>query len=269
MYGIKWSKIDSSRNLDDVIIVCTGPSLKNFDFNSLRNKGYIIAVNDAAKFLPFANAWFTLDPWGLTTTQVPKSFSGELFAAVPEDYGTQNAASVAHRIVPSKKVNYLHRVSFHTDERTKAHDYLTWGLNEDPSCINTGNSGFGALNLAYHMNAKRVFLFGIDASKGYFFDERKGTRALDHLPPIFRSAMPQLAKRNIEVINASPNSRVDCFQRCSLPVAIKMLSDKEYINTEVLAPAVINPAEVNVLAEPRVRSPVQPAISATFKRVRR
>jgi hypothetical protein len=275
MYGIKWSKVNSSPNVDDVIIVCTGPSLKNFDFNSLRNKGYIIAVNDGAKFVPFANAWFTLDPWGLTTTQVPRNFQGDLFAAVPSDYGTENASNTTHRVIPRKKVNYLHRIAFHTDERTKLSDYLNWGLNEDPSCINTGNSGFGALNLAYHMNPKRVFLFGIDASKGYFFNEKQSTRSLDHLPPIFKSAVPQLNKRGIEVINASPSSRLDCFTKCTLPVALKMLSNKSYVNTETLpeqiAAAPITPPipSRHVVQEQRTRTPIQPAISTTFRRIRR
>lgn len=226
MYGIKWSKIKEN-SVDDIIIVCTGPSLKNFDFNNIKDKGYIIAVNDAAKFVPFSNAWFTLDPWGLTADQPPQNFSGDMFAAVPPDYGTQTAMTNCHRVIPNPNINYLHRIPFHSYENVIPADYLTWGLNEDPSCINTGNSGFGALNMAYHMKPKRIFLFGLDATKGYFFDENKVTRSLDHLPAIFRSCATQLMKHNIEVINASPSSRIDCFSRYTLAAAIKKLNKKD------------------------------------------
>src|SRR5690606_40798661 len=37
----------------------------------------------------------------------------------------------------------------------------TGGLSEDPAAINTGNSGFGALGLAYHMRHMRIALLGI------------------------------------------------------------------------------------------------------------
>lgn len=222
MYGIKWSRIKETSH-KNIIIVCTGPSLKNFDFTTLMGKGYIIAVNDAANFVPFADAWFTLDPWGLTTTQIPPKFGGDIFAAVPEDYGTQTASAANHRVVPNKKINYLHRIPFHTDETNRVVDYVSWGMSDDSSCIYTGNSGYGALNMAYHMKPKRIFLFGLDASRGYFFNESKVTRSLDHLPPIFRSCVPQLTKRNIEVINASPHSRIDCFPRYTIPAAVKKL----------------------------------------------
>lgn len=223
-YGVRWSKVNRPERIDNVIIVCTGPSLVNFDFMNLRNKGYIIAVNDAAKYVSFADAWFTLDPWGLTTTQAPVNFGGDMFAAVPEDYGTEFAKSTEHRVIPNAKINYLHRIGFHTDESQKYTDLLEWGLNEDPSCINTGNSGFGALNMAYHMRPKRIFLYGIDASRGYFFNEKQNTRSLGHLPAMFNSTVTQLQDNDIEVINASPHSKIECFPKLTLHASVKMLN---------------------------------------------
>lgn len=225
MFGVRWSKVKITA--DDVIIVCTGPSLKNFDFNNLHNKGHIIAVNDAAQYVPFANSWFTVDPWGLNSGQIPRDFAGTRWAAVPEDYGTERAYANNHRMMPPRNVNYLHRIPVHTDGSMQFSDYLSYGLNEDPSCIHTGNSGFGALGLAYHMKPKRIFLFGIDASRGYFFNEGKSTRTLDHLPALFRSTLPQLEERGIEVINASPASRIDCFPRYTLNAALTKLNKKD------------------------------------------
>lgn len=224
MNGIRWSKVNTTANPETVIIVCSGPSLQNFNFENLRGKGYIIAVNDAGRFIPSADAWFTLDPWGLTTTQIPKGFNGELFAAVPDDYGMADARNLEHRVTANPNVNYLHRISFHTDPNTESADFLRWGLSMDPSCIHTGNSGYGALNIAYHMRPKRIAFFGLDASNGYFYNQKKVTRPLNHLPAIFKSTVTQLREANIEVINASPDSKVDCFQRYTLSAAVKKLS---------------------------------------------
>ena len=114
MNGVKWSKIEQKKP-DNVIIVCTGPSLTNFNFESLKGKGYIIAVNDAGKFVPFADAWFTLDPWGLTGQQLPPvPFTGQLYAAVPEDYALSDARANNHRVAANQKIKYLHRVPFHS-----------------------------------------------------------------------------------------------------------------------------------------------------------
>lgn len=227
MNGLKWARIQDNSQHDTVIIVCTGPSLKNFDFSNLNNKGFVIAVNDAGKFVPSANAWFTLDPWGcgLDGTQPPSSFHGQLFAAVPEDFATATAKSPAHQVHANPNIKYLHRIPFHTIPTNElvASDFLGWGLSDDASCIHTGNSGYGALNLAYHMRPKRIILLGLDASKGYFYDEAKSTRSLNHLPAIFESTLPQLNAANIEVINGSPTSMITCFERCNLSSIIKKL----------------------------------------------
>jgi hypothetical protein len=227
MNGIKWSKVNKSIKPKNVIIVCTGPSLKNYDFSFLAGKGYIIAVNDAGKFLPFADAWFTLDPWGcgMNGTQYPSNFHGQLFAAVPEDFGLRNARSLEHQVQPNSKFNYLHRIPFHTVDELKPYDYYNWGLNEDAGCINTGNSGFGALNLAYHMRPENIFILGLDGTRGYFFDEKKYTRPLNHLPLIFNSSVQQLRDANIEVHNGSLYSTIDSFKRYSLTAINKKLRD--------------------------------------------
>lgn len=212
MYGVKWGKVNTTA--EKIIIVASGTSLANFDFNILKNKGFIICVNDSYKSVPFANAWFTLDPWGLNGKQnPPESWPGKCYAAVPEDFGQINARINDHKVIPPIHITYLHRIIFNTCSSISPTDYETWGLNEDPSCINTLNSGYGALNLAYHMRPKKILLLGIDAGVGYFYDKNKNTRSLNHLPAIFSSALPQLKEKNIEVINGSNISKITCFQK--------------------------------------------------------
>lgn len=222
MYGIKWGRVDINLKPEKIVIVASGPSLTGFDFDKLRNKGYyIICVNRAAEVVTFADAWFTLDPHGFGKTQLPKfPFTGKLFAAVPEDFGLKNARILDHQCIPPKNVTYLHRMVWHSDPNLTEEDYLSWGLNEDTRCINTLNSGYGAFGLAYHYRPKKILLLGLDASHGYFYDPSCMTRSLNHLPPIFRSTLPQIEKAGIEVINGSLHSKIDCFPRCTPNSAI-------------------------------------------------
>lgn len=221
MNGIKWSRITPDPQMKKIIIVGTGPSLVNFDFNKLHGKGFIIAVNDAHKYVPFADIWFTLDPWGLNGKQTPdKNFKGQMWAAVPPDFALRDAKCPSHRITPLPTIKYLHRLSFHTKSTIDVEDYLNWGLSEDTSCINSLNSGYGAMNLAYHYKPEQILLLGMDATNGYFFDENKQTRPLNFLPWIFQSAVPQLEKANIKVLNGSHLSKITCFEKMSANAAL-------------------------------------------------
>ncbi len=226
MTGVMWHKIPKT-NIEKVIIVASGPSLRGFNFEELKKtNSYIIAVNDAGKYVPFANAWFTIDPWGLSGScqQLPKPFLGTYYAAVPEDFGLPNARVEAHKHPPSLSVKYLRRLQFHTCGNLPMSEHFSWGFSEDPSCIHTGNSAYGALNMRYHMHAKKVLLLGVDASSGYFYDHKKATRSLSHLPGMFRSAVKQLNERNILVINGSPESKIECFQKYTPKAAIDFFS---------------------------------------------
>lgn len=227
MNGVKWGRVSSEHRPEKIVIVASGPSLNNFNFNILkRDDLYIITVNDAGKYVPFADAWFTLDPWGLHGPQLPPDdFSGKLFAAVPEDFGLPNARISEHRTVCPRPITYLHRIVFHSRTPLTNDEYRNWGLNEDPSCINTLNSGFGAFNLAYHMRPKKILLLGLDASHGYFYDTHKNTRSLSFLPLIFESTIPQIERAGISVVNGSVNSRITCFERMSIENALDFLKD--------------------------------------------
>lgn len=211
--NVPWTKIEPS-NIEKVFVIGSGPSTKEVDFMKLKRAGYCIVVNDVSNDFPTADAWFTLDPWGLHKTQLNKDFRGQPFAAVPEAYGTKVAISLDHRVKPTRPFNYLLRVPQNFDI-TSMRRHAEWGLNEDPRCINSGNSGFGALNLAFHMRPKLIALIGIDATAGYYFNRAKQTRPLNHLPPLFSSAVTQLTRENIQVVDCSLHGKLDCFEKVS------------------------------------------------------
>lgn len=196
----------------NVVIIGSGRSLSKFKFDSLRDQDcFIITVNGSGNSVPFADAWFTLDPWGLQGPQLPRKFEGQLYAAIPEHYGTVYAQGKNHRPEPTADIKYLQRIPYEG------------GLCEDPWAIHTGNSGFGALGLAYHMRPEKVLLLGIDADVGYYYTPHKRNRKLDHLPRIFEESIPQLEERNIKVINGSPHSAVNCFTKYSPEYGLELL----------------------------------------------
>jgi len=97
------------------------------------------------------------------------------------------------------------------------------GLSDDPTAINTGNSGFGALNLAYHMRPEKIVLLGIDANHNLPRVTGGYSRSLDHLPELFGTACPQLKAAGIQVVNGSLISKITCFPRVSPERAMEWL----------------------------------------------
>ena len=98
-------------------------------------------------------------------------------------------------------------------------------LSEDPGAIHTGNSGWGALGLAYHMRPRKVALLGVDANgAGHAYaDIPQRPGELDHLPLLFVSACGQLEARGIQVRNGSPESNVTCWPRVEANAALRWL----------------------------------------------
>jgi hypothetical protein len=225
MNGIAWTKFEKS-GYDTVVIVASGVSLRGVDLELLRSKKcYVIAVNGAASAVPFANCWFTLDPWGLNGPQLPVNFEGEMWAGVPEDYATAHARANNHRVSPDKRIKFVHRIAGNNFTDQSSDMSYKLGLCEDKDCISTGNSGYGAINLAYHMRPKRIVLLGLDAGLGYFYTTKTTNRPLNTLPLLCKSAEKQLSDAGIQVLNGSQISRILCWPRSSPLDAIRSIDD--------------------------------------------
>lgn len=224
MNGVTWGRVTEQH--DKIIIVCSGPSLTNFDFKTIKGIGHIICVNNAYKSVPFGDYWFTLDPWGLGGEQIPKPFSGKLYAAVPDNFGLLDAKVIQHRVNAPKNIIYLHRLISHNKPSISSETAYVTGLSEDNGCINTGNSGFGALGLAYHMKPKKILILGMDGDIGYYYSKTERNRPLKYLPLLMESTVTQLDKAGISVLNGSINSNITCFPRYSLLEAVAKFRDE-------------------------------------------
>ena len=105
-------------------------------------------------------------------------------------------------------------------------------LSTDPNKIECGrNSGFGAVNLAVHFNAKQIYLFGFDYQpNSYYCPQRyahKKPESGSHWPTwakFYDCIKEQLISAGVSVINASPNSSITAFPKVSIDKALGDLS---------------------------------------------
>lgn len=173
----------------NIVIVASGPSARGYVPS---DDVTVIAVNGAIEWLSRADYWFTLDSSAVNMQRMNDPRAGVIYcAAVP-------CATPEH-------VRRFKRMSARGKEpRRNTPEWWFWrwsckrGLSEKPDEINTGNSAYGALGLAYHLGADSITLVGVDGTTD---DRIEGGKCnnLSHLPMLFESAMPQLRARGITV----------------------------------------------------------------------
>lgn len=95
-------------------------------------------------------------------------------------------------------------------------------MSRDPELIYTGgNSGYQAINLAWHFGAARILLLGYDMRPGHWHG--KHPRPLSNYSPYeewvrrFRLLAGDL---DIPVVNCTPGSALDAFPMASLEMAL-------------------------------------------------
>jgi hypothetical protein len=116
------------------------------------------------------------------------------------------------------------------DLKAKKEFPLSWVLGRSKNglgvdCVHFGgNSGYQAINLAYLWGAKRIILLGFDCKpvdgKDHWFGQHE--KGLTQVQPyqLWLNNFTQLAKdlqaRGVEVINASPDTALQCFNKAKI-----------------------------------------------------
>lgn len=102
-------------------------------------------------------------------------------------------------------------------------DTAARGLSADPDVIHTGkNSGYAAINLAYHLGATRILLLGFDMqvtgkSRHWFGAHPAGMEvASDYGSFIRRFHTINPDDYGIEILNVTRSTALDCFPRHNL-----------------------------------------------------
>jgi hypothetical protein len=187
-----------------VIVAATGPSLTP-EIAELCRGDLIIAVNDAYRLLPFADALYACDRKWWDVHENCRGFAGEKWSS-HDDKGNDKRAQAA---------KYGLRLIAGTGKK---------GFSLDPDNIHYGgNSGFQAVNLAILWGAARIVLVGFDmrfvGDRAHFFGSHPKplTNNTSYAGFIrhFEAALPSLPK-GVEIVNATKDSALKCFPFVSL-----------------------------------------------------
>jgi len=194
-------KIEKIFDNETVYLVAGGPSLKGFDFNKLINKN-TIAINKAFIYCE-------CDVLYWTDMRFYKWFEKEI-----KEY---KGLKVTNKPNPIAK----DIINLRDSGRT--------GLDTDPRALRHGNnSGYAAINLAYHTGAKNIILLGYDMGQtgttSHFHDGyniRHNPKIYqNNMLPHFNTIVEPLREKGVNVWNANPNSNLKCFPFCTIDEAL-------------------------------------------------
>lgn len=200
-----FSKINPIYKGDTVYLVGGGPSLSTFNWDSLRDKS-VIAINKSYQYVPFAKVIFWTDSRFYTW------YHNELQKLTVDKYTITNSIHYDDSVKLLKK--------------GKRH-----GLERGDSIISHGdNSGYAAINLAYHLGAAKIVLLGYDMGgngKSHFHDGYPVKETSDHIyQNRFIPAFPHIAKdlkaEGIPVYNTSKVSPLTCFPKISIEESLRL-----------------------------------------------
>lgn len=197
-------------------IVGSGPSLTGVKIDFDRNNCFVIAVNGGVHLVDDPDFFFTLDPSPLNIERIEKHLGDTVpIIALPEGY----AKPVPNRCIVKRRV--------HDDGNGRYKHKL--GMSDDNREIYTGNSLTGAIQLAVHMGAKNIALFGMDGHGGYVndgeFEREKAPHNLYLLPELCEGLKPHLDARGVRVVNGSPDSAVTTWERMTPQAAMEWINN--------------------------------------------
>lgn len=170
-----------------------GSSLKGFDAARLRGR-LVIAINDAGLYLfPDAEILYFADGlarWAGWNRDKIGLFRGR------EIVTRSTVSMLGGRIV----------------RRVRQDDGAD--LAREPDAVAGFCSGANALNIAFHLGARRIYLLGYDMGGGHWHDHHK-TPARDvyatHMIPAINRMAGALDRAGVQVFNCSRVSRLACF----------------------------------------------------------
>jgi hypothetical protein len=190
------------------VCIAPGPSLESTDLSGLAGRStFTIAINHAYLKVEQPDVVYACDGryWD--------KYHGPIKAKHP------NAALWTQDMLPGDMSAALRYGLLRLHNMDKGAAYLP-GLCRVPGGVHGGgNGGYQAVNLAYHLGAKKILLVGYDMGnaadgKAHFFGEYEGRLAMPHrnfglFIRNFETIKPE--EYGIEIINCTPGSRLKCF----------------------------------------------------------
>lgn len=173
------------------IIVGDGPSAQGF----VPPAGVtVFAVKRTITWLTRADYWFTLDPNADAMRLMLNRKPGVKYVCACDDVTRIPAGVTKMR----RKVSREQEPAEHGCPHWWAWRWgSVFGLSETPGTINTGNSAYGALGLAYLLGYRSALLVGVDGTTDARKSDGKTPNNLSHLPLLFQSALGQVDVRTV------------------------------------------------------------------------
>ena len=197
-------------------IIGGGPSFIGFDFERLRGRGRVIAINKAFMYAPFADVVFFMDHASFYMWLKRGMFGADAITAWNEFKGFRVFLNLRGREVKDAySIRSIGRVGLPTS--------LKGGL------YHGNNSGFGAIGTALCMRADPIYLLGYDLKHQGNVTHFHGGYSR-HQPEIVMRSYKQglmelahlIAKRGWpKVINLNPNSALTDFPFSTIDEVLK------------------------------------------------
>jgi len=195
-----------------VAIVGGGPSVNQAEVDKLKDRIHVIAVNSSYRLCKWADMLYACDNEWWKHAKGAKDFPG---LRVTQD-------DVALKFFPDLKKVKIRR------KNEICHDLLMDNYGEIGG---GGNSGFQSMNLALQFGATAIALLGFDfcdfngkihwhGRHPYPMNNPTGTAYTGWRKHMGRAAV-LLKLRNIDVVNCSPISVLDCFPKMTTEEALR------------------------------------------------
>jgi|TARA_R110000822_G_scaffold18263_1_gene60522 hypothetical protein len=201
---IKYSTVQNKFQNETIYIIGGGPSLENFDFSKLAGR-VTIAINKAIIFHNIADVLY----W--TDTRFYTWFKNEV-----DNYKGLKFSLTAG--------------SQYTDDVNILKKGKIFGLETDPQTLAHGNnSGYAAINLAYHLGATRIILLGFDMGSnsenthfhdGYPAKAAPNSMYEEKFIPGFNQLNSEIKDSGVTILNASPISKLRVFPKITIEQAL-------------------------------------------------
>jgi hypothetical protein len=166
-------------------VLATGPSMSREVAEFVRGKCRVVAVSDAYRLAPWADALASTDEAWWRAHPDAISFAGSRFTGAP-----------AHRAIR--------------------------GVERLPGSLSGTNSGLLGCQVAYAMGATRILLCGFDMRGDHFFG-RHPAPLQNTTPARFAALRKQFAfwaPHGVEVINCTPSSALKIYPQMPLELAL-------------------------------------------------
>ena len=204
-------------------IFAGGPSITKAQCERCRDAGlYTIAINDAYRLAPWADILYFCDPrwweWHKNNAEF-KAFVGMKVTLRP---------TIAKL---DRSVRWLKEAGLR-------------GLETQSNGLKTGNnSGYQAIGLAVHLGVSKIILLGYDMKqaangKWHWFGNHPNTNPTLSLADTWKVnytyMVKPLAERGVKVLNATPGSALESFQKVSLDDVVGRIADRLQPSSESL-----------------------------------